>query len=86
MIPQQLYLKPEEGKFLAMAVIGTLEQFQETIKNQKLNWTPDARKTLKEMIEAGDKLKVKLEKLGFDMRGLPPFLPTDIDEFFTKPS
>lgn len=86
MIPQQLYLKPEEGKFLAMAVMSTLDQFKETIKNPKLNWTPDARKTLKEMIEAGDKLKLKLEKLGFDMRDLPPFLPTDINDFFTKPS
>lgn len=82
----QLFLKPDEGKFLSMGVVRMLEDLQITSKNQKINWTPDTRKQIKEMLDAGNSLKAKLLKLGFDMRDLPPYLEGDENEFLTKQS
>jgi hypothetical protein len=82
----QLYLKPEEGKFLAMAVLAMLEDLTDTSKNEIINWTPEARKDIKSMIEAGNGLRMKLIKLGFNIRELPPYLRGDEDEFLTKQS
>lgn len=84
--PNQLYLKPDEGLFLGMAVVYALELIEGWAKNQKANWTPEARRTLKEMQEAGQALKKKLVKLGFDLRKLPDYNTGDEDEFLTKPS
>ncbi|MBS1915680.1 MAG: hypothetical protein JST87_05345 [Bacteroidetes bacterium] len=81
-----LFLKPDEGKFLALAVIDCLEMIRESSKNQTYNWTPETRKMQKEMISAGESLRIKLMKLGFDMRDLPPFIEGDQDEFLTKQS
>lgn len=83
---KQLYLKPEEGKFLSMAVVRMIEDLKETSQNQIINWAPDARKQLKEMLTAGESLRQKLVKLGFDMRELPPYIDGDENEFLTKQS
>ncbi len=83
---EQLYLKPDEGKFLSMAVVRMISDLQETSKNERINWTPEARKDLKDMVDAGTSLKIKLLKLGFDMRELPPYMDGDEDEFLTKQS
>ncbi len=83
---EQLYLKPDEGKFLSMAVVRMIEDLQDTSKNERFNWTPEARKDLKDMLAAGNSLKIKLLKLGFDMRELPPYEEGDEDEFLTKQS
>lgn len=61
----QLYLKPEEGKFLAMCVVGTVEQLRNA--DPKQNWNPQAKAYLRDMLKAGEALKIKLAKLGFDM-------------------
>lgn len=81
---EQLYLKPEEQKFIAMAVVSQLEQLTKTLNNQNIPWTPESRKTLKEMIEAGEKLKTKLAKLGFDMRPLPDLEDGEELDYITK--
>lgn len=81
-----LYLKPEEGKFLSMAVVSLIEQVRESNKNQRINWNPEAIKMFKEMTKAGASLKIKLEKLGFEMSELPPFIDGDEKEFLTKES
>jgi len=83
---QQLFLKPEEQKFISLAVVGLIEQLQEVYTNQFVNFNPEARRDLKQMLAAGNSLKIKMEKLGFDMRKLPPFMEGDEDEFLTKPS
>jgi hypothetical protein len=83
---EQLYLKPDEAKFISMAVVAMIEQLRDTSKNELINWNPDARKDLKEMLTAGNNLSVKLQKLGFDMRELPPYLDGDENEFLTKQS
>lgn len=83
---QQLFLKPEEAKFLAMAVVSMIDQINDAAKNQRANWNPEARKDFKEMITAGTALKIKLEKLGLDMRDLPEYLDGDEDTFLTKQS
>jgi hypothetical protein len=82
----QLFLKPDEWKFLSLAVVDMLERLSDAATNQQANWTPEARKDLKEMVLAGKNLRIKLAKLGFDVRDLPPFLDSDWDEFFTKQS
>lgn len=82
----QLFLKPDEGRFLSLAVVAMIEQVEETRKNDKINWTPEARKDLSEIATAGNTLFAKLKKLGFDMRPLPPFLPGDEKDFLTKES
>jgi hypothetical protein len=83
---KQLFLKPDEVKFIAMAVLSMIEQLQDTSKNPLINWNPESRKDLKDMITAGTSLRIKMEKLGFDMRDLPPYLDGDENEFLTKQS
>jgi hypothetical protein len=83
---QSFFLKPDEGQFLAMAVVGTLEQLEKSSKNQLINWNPEARKYFREMLAAGKNLRIKLEKLGFDTRELPPYIDGDENEFLTKQS
>ena len=82
----QLFLKPDEGKFLAMAVVAIIEQLSESSQNEKLNWNPETRKDLKDMLAAGRTLRIKLEKLGFDCRDLPPYIDGEETDFLTKPS
>lgn len=82
----QLFLKQNEGKFLSMCVISMIEQLAETAQQQNIHWTPEARKGLREMREAGNSLRIKLERLGFDMRDLPPYFDGDEEEFLTKQS
>lgn len=83
---KQLYLKPEEAVFVSMAVLSLIEQLEETNKNPWINWNPQTRKDLRDMISYGNALKIKLQKLGFDMRNLPPYLEGDENEFLTKQS
>ena len=83
---EQLYLKPDEAKFISMAVISMIEQLENTSRNQLINWNIEARKDLKDMIAAGTTLRIKLQRLGFDMRELPPYLDGDENEFLTKQS
>lgn len=83
---EQLYLKPDEAKFISMAIVGMLEDLQSAYKNSFINFNPEARKDLKEMILAGNSLKIKLQKLGLDMRDLPDYAQGDEDEFLTKQS
>lgn len=82
----QLFLKPDEQKFIALAVVNMLDQLEESSKNQFINWNPDARGYLKDMLSAGNGLKIKLGRLGFDMRDLPPFIDGDEEDFLTKQS
>lgn len=82
----ELYLKPDEAKFISMAVLSMIETLEETSKDQHTNWNPETRKQLKEMTTAGVSLKIKLQKLGFDMRELPPYLEGDEKDFLTKQS
>lgn len=83
---KQLYLKPEEQKFISMAVINLLEQLHSTSKDQLLNWNPATRKDLKDMLAAGSSLRIKLKHLGFDMRDMPTYNEGDENEFLTKES
>ena len=82
----QLFLKPKEGKFLSMCVISMIEKLADTATDPNLNWNPEARKDLREMREAGESLRIKLEKLGFDMRDLPPYIDGEEKDFLTKES
>ena len=86
MEPKNVYLKPNEGKFLSMAVVSLIETLEATSKNQLINWTPETRKDIKDMLEAGKTLRIKLRNLGFDMRELPPYCTGDENEFLTKES
>ena len=83
---QQLFLKPDEAKFLGMAVVAKIEELEESAKNPSFNWNPEARKYLREMIEAGKSLRIKMGKLGMPVEPLPPYLEGDEDEFLTKQS
>lgn len=82
----QLFLKPDEGKFLSMAVVAMIEDLTETSQNQKLNWNPESRKDFKDMLSAGNTLRIKLAKLGFDMRELPPYIDGEETDYLTKES
>ena len=81
-----LYLKPDEAKFLAMAVLRMLDDVKRSSQNVKYNWNPEARKYLKEMIESGSTLKIKMGKMGFDMRELPDVLPGEEQDYLTQES
>lgn len=82
----QLFLKPDEGKFLSMSVVAMIEKLRDTSQNQTINWNPETRKDLKDMLQAGESIRIKLKKLGFDMRDLPPYIDGDENEFLTKQS
>lgn len=82
----QLFLKSDEGKFLSMSVVAIIEQLTETSKNEKINWNPESRKDIKEMLAAGKTLRIKLEKLGFYMNDLPPYIDGEEEDFLTKQS
>jgi hypothetical protein len=83
---EHLYLKPEEALFLSMAVVSMIEQLTNTSKNQGINWNPEARGYLRDMLAAAATLKIKMEKLGMPMNDLPPFMEGDENEFLTKES
>lgn len=82
----QLFLKPDEGKFLSMAVVAMIEQLTETSQNQNINWNPETRKDIKDMLAAGRALRIKMNKLGLDTRDLPPYIDGEEEAFLTKPS
>lgn len=86
MNPSNVYIKPNEGKFLAMAVLGMIETLQASAANPKLPWDPQTRKDIKDMLEAGKGLRIKLAKLGFDMRDLPDYTKGEENDYFTKES
>lgn len=83
---KQIFLKPEEGKFLSMCVVSMIEQLRISSQNQTINWNPEARKDLKDMRMAGESLRQKLVKLGFDMRELPPYIDGEEKDYLTKES
>lgn len=74
----QLYLKPNEAKFLSMAVVSMMEQLRNSLPE---NWKTQVKKDLKEMTEAGSGLIVKLRKLGFNMEDLPQLAPGEEKDF-----
>lgn len=82
----QLFLKPDEGKFLSMAVVGMIEDLRQSLQNQSVPWNPESRKDMKDMLAAGESLRIKLKKLGFDMRDLPPYIDGEEKDYLTKES
>lgn len=74
-----------ETCILGMAIANTIEYFEDMANNQKLNWTPEARQDIKEMLAAAFSLKAKMEKIGIDV-SLADIEPGDENEFLTKES
>lgn len=78
-----LNLEQDEKMFLEIAFTKAMDDLQRDASNPAMPFTPDARKGMKELLEAGKRLKVKLQQVGFVM--LTP-KPGDEQGFFTKPS
>jgi hypothetical protein len=83
---KSLFLTPNESYFLASAILSMLADLRESVSNQKVNWTPEARKYYKDMIQIGEKLSIKLKVIGMDMSKLPEYNPGDENDFLTKES
>lgn len=83
---KQLYLKPEEAKFLGMAVVAMVEHLQNSATDETIPWNPASRKTIVDMLTAGKALKIKLDGMGFDMRPLPDLVDEEMKDYFTKES
>jgi len=83
---KNLYLKPKEVAFLSMAVLAMLEDLQATSTDININWNPEARSHIKDMLNSGKDLKLKMEKLGFDMKPLPPYESGEEKDYLTKMS
>ena len=83
-----LYLKPEEMKFLALSIVTTFDFVKQNQQDPNIPWTPESRKYMREMIEAGNSLKNKLQKLGFNVKQIEDIKVTqqDIDDSLTKES
>lgn len=79
-------MKPDEAKFIGMAVVSMLEQLKDTSQNQLINWNPESRKDIKDMLNVGSTLKIKMERLGFDMRPLPSLADGEENDYLTKES
>jgi len=83
---KNLFLKPGEHRFLSIAVLAMIQDLKESTQNQTLPWNPESRKQLKDMLAAGNDLKIKMAGLGFDMRPLPDVEDGEIPDYLTKES
>lgn len=82
----QAALTYDEAKFAVMAMSQTLENLEGTLKNQKIPWTPDSRKVIKDMIAAGTSARVKICSLTGINPDMPDLEPGEEDDYITKPS
>lgn len=77
-----------EIKIIILGLQTTLEDLEEASKNQNFNFTPDARKDMREMITAGYSAKKKLEEVvhkGIAFK-LDKYQEGDEKDFITKQS
>jgi hypothetical protein len=81
----QLELTTKEGKFMVMAVAGKMEDLHKAITDPEYHWNQETLATLKEMYQAGKSLAAKLEKISGQPIDLPPLLPGEEKNYFTKP-
>jgi hypothetical protein len=82
----ELHLSIDEMIFLSSALMNTIDELQRASKTELLNWRPEAREHLKEMIETGEGLVKKLKAIGVDMSELPEYQQGDEKQFMTGPS
>lgn len=75
---KQVFLKPNEAKFVALMVSQFITDHKETAHHA---WNAEAQKYRNEMFEAATALKIKLEKLGFNVSDLDPYNEGDEKEF-----
>lgn len=80
---KNIFFKPDECKFMALACLDMLRIINE---NKQHPWTPEARKIQKEMLEAGNRVRDKFKKLGFNMSELEELLPGEELDWLTKES
>lgn len=81
-----LYIKPDETKFLSMSVVSMIEQLEASAKDERLNWNVQSRKDLRDMIDAGKRLKIKMERIGIAMPPIPPYIDGEEKDYLTKES
>lgn len=81
-------LLPHETKIIILALVQLIEDMDGASKNTDFNFTPDARKDMKEMLSAAYSAKKKLEVIvnkGVAFQ-LDPYVEGDEKEFLTKES
>lgn len=78
---KQVFLKPDEAKFVALMVSQFITDHKET---EHHDWNEEARKYRAEMFASATSLKSKLSKLGFNVNDMDPYKEGDEDEFLNR--
>lgn len=80
-----LYLNAVEAKVIQMGLARLMDDLK--LENQgDFPFTPQARNHIKEICQHARSAANKIEKITGIAATLPPFLPGDENEFFTKQS
>lgn len=84
--PVSIFFNPNEATVIGLALASLLENLNDQLKDSTIPWTPESRKQLREMFDAAKAAANKLEKFTGIKCNLPPYVPGDENEFFTKQS
>lgn len=79
-------LSPNEIVVIQMALSGLIEDMEAVSGNPNFPFTPDARKSQREILTAAKSAMDKLEKVSGNVVQLDPYKEGDEDEFLTKQS
>jgi hypothetical protein len=84
--PVQLYLNAQEAKAIQMGLGRIIEDLKTMSSALNMPWTPDARKTLKTILNAATSAGKKIQRITGIAANIPPYNPGDENEFLTKES
>jgi hypothetical protein len=87
--PELLYFNPDEVKAVVLGLQTVIGDIEPQLNDQRYNWTPEARKSQREIITACRGALSKLERQlngGKPFSHVPPYKRGDEDEFLTKES
>lgn len=82
----QAALTHDEAKIIVMALANQIEDLEDTLKNVRLNWTPESRRTINEMVAAAKSARDKIVAITGINPNLPPYEEGDAEIYTTKPS
>lgn len=84
--PVKLFFNERELVAMMLGLSTIIEDTKKSLSNQNLNWTPESRKDLRDILAAATSAAQKIEKHTGVKAGLPPFEKGDEHEVLTKES
>lgn len=84
--PVNIFFNHQKVTAISIGIGRVIDDLEETSKDPRYPWTPEARTHHRDMLAALRSAAAKLKKFANIDCTLPPYKPGDEDEFFTKPS